>query len=243
MFSRPQDQQPLTPIIDILGAGLQLYVRNAAPFMAVGVFGVLAGNLFGLLREPQSDLEAALWLTFTAGIIIGLQSMTTYLMVRASRGTPPTVGRAVAALIILGPRFFVIGLTVGFVTGLLSLLNIPGLVVIVYLGVRISLVGPAVILEDQPVGRAFARSWQLIRGRWWRTFGVQLVVAMFATLLSLAVTGFSLSPNPSAAETIAISLAQGVAAPLFAAVEVLLFEDYRRASEGGPPFPLLNSGE
>lgn len=243
MSSRPQDQPPLTPLIDILGAGLRLYVRSPAPLMAVGVFGVLAGNLFGLLREPQSGLEFALWLTFTAGIIVGLQSMTTYLVVRVSRGMPLTVGRAIASLVVLGPRFFVMGLAVGFVTGLLLLLDLPGLVVIAYLGVRISLAGPAVVLEDHPVGQAFVRSWQLIRGRWWRTFGVQVVVAMFTILLSLIVTGFSPSSSPSTGEAIAISIAQGVAAPLFVAVEVLLFEDYRRNSEGGPPFPLLSSGE
>ena len=117
----------------------------------------------------------------------------------------------------------------------LSSLSVFGLVVIVYLGVRISLGGPAVVIERHGAGRAIVRSWQLTRGRWWRTCGIQLVVALFAALLMLAATGFSLSPSPSTAETMAISLAQGVAAPLFAAVEVLLFEDYRRASEGGPP--------
>ncbi|WP_241968104.1 hypothetical protein [Streptomyces sp. ICBB 8177] len=69
-------------------------------------------------------------------------------------------------------------------TGFIALGSLVGIVVVVWLWVSLSLASPALMLERQGVLTSIARSFRLVRGTWWRVFGVQLL----AGLLTLVVT-------------------------------------------------------
>jgi hypothetical protein len=70
----------------------------------------------------------------------------------------------------LGPVGIIFAVIAGFVLGL-------GLLVVgVWVGMKVSLVPCAIVLEGLGVRPAIARSWRLTNGYFWKTFGVQILV-------------------------------------------------------------------
>ncbi|MGJ5760471.1 glycerophosphoryl diester phosphodiesterase membrane domain-containing protein [Streptomyces galbus] len=60
-------------------------------------------------------------------------------------------------------------------------------VVIVWLFVRLSLASPALMLEKQGIRKAMSRSAKLVSGSWWRVFGIQVLAAVIANVISAIV--------------------------------------------------------
>ncbi|MFD4505125.1 hypothetical protein [Streptomyces sp. NPDC058457] len=82
-------------------------------------------------------------------------------------------GAAIAALLVLG--------------------ILAGVVVTVWLMVRFSLASPALMLEKQSITKSLGRSTKLVRGSWWRVFGIQFLASIIANIVSsLAVVPFTL---------------------------------------------------
>ncbi|ANZ42221.1 hypothetical protein BBK82_46110 [Lentzea guizhouensis] len=122
---------------------------------------------------------------------------------------------------------------------------IPG----VWLWVLFGLVTPALVLERSGVGTAFGRSRALVKGAWWRTFGVLLLAAVISWIISwiisipfgllgAATTGFSADPAAALSagslvlSTIGAIIASTITLPFTAAVTVLVYVDRRMRSEG-----------
>ncbi|MEV0528160.1 glycerophosphoryl diester phosphodiesterase membrane domain-containing protein [Streptomyces sp. NPDC050439] len=67
------------------------------------------------------------------------------------------------------------------------------LIVAIWLLVRFSLASPALMLEKQGVKKSMTRSAKLVRGSWWRVFGIQLLAAIIANVVaSIIVIPFTL---------------------------------------------------
>ncbi|MGW8062951.1 glycerophosphoryl diester phosphodiesterase membrane domain-containing protein [Streptomyces ziwulingensis] len=63
----------------------------------------------------------------------------------------------------------------------------------VWLMVRLSLASPALMLEKQGIKQAMSRSVKLVRGSWWRVFGIQLLATVIANVVaSIIVIPFTL---------------------------------------------------
>ncbi|MDT3399258.1 hypothetical protein RKE29_21840 [Streptomyces sp. B1866] len=82
--------------------------------------------------------------------------------------------------------------------------GLAGTVAAIWLWVRYSLAPPALMLEKQGVAAALRRSARLVRGAWWRVFGIQLlaivmvfvigaIVEIPASIVAMAVGGDSAS--------------------------------------------------
>ena len=246
MFSREPKGQQFTPIADFLTAALTLYARGAVPFIATAMVGALAANFLALLANPTSTALALLWGLPVAAATLGALAPTAYLVVLASRGERLTAGAALSGLIAFGPRFFASGLALGLVaiavavSASFTAFASPLIVIVaVYALLRISLTGPAIILENRSVPSAMARSWRLIGGRWWRTFVIQFLVGVFSFILLYAAGGLGVLAGNVLVTIVATSLAQALATPLFAAVELLMFEEYREAVANELPRPPL----
>jgi hypothetical protein len=79
----------------------------------------------------------------------------------------------------------------GVVVGLVLAVGVPVfLVAVVYLYTAFALAPPAVVLERQSPVAALRRSRALVKGAWWRTFGILLLVNIIAQVL----TGILLTP-------------------------------------------------
>ncbi|WP_460066330.1 glycerophosphoryl diester phosphodiesterase membrane domain-containing protein [Streptomyces sp. YKOK-I1] len=59
--------------------------------------------------------------------------------------------------------------------------------VALWLLVRLSLSSPALMLEKQGITKAMGRSAKLVRGSWWRVFGIQLLALIIANIVATIV--------------------------------------------------------
>ncbi|HEV2375940.1 MAG TPA: glycerophosphoryl diester phosphodiesterase membrane domain-containing protein [Streptosporangiaceae bacterium] len=154
----------------------------------------------------------------------------------------------------------VIGLAAGGAPGgiiavVVILGGIAALCLTVWFAIMFRLAGPVVVLERQSVGASMARSWQLVKGSFWRVFGISLlaVVIVFVAsailqipfnLLAAATGGpatlgggstllaGSASPLSLVITAIGGIVAGSVTQPIAAGVAVLLYVDLRMRREG-----------
>jgi hypothetical protein len=57
-------------------------------------------------------------------------------------------------------------------------------IVALWLLIRFSLASPALMLEKQGIVKSMSRSAKLVRGSWWRIFGIQLLAQIIASIMS-----------------------------------------------------------
>jgi membrane-anchored glycerophosphoryl diester phosphodiesterase (GDPDase) len=130
------------------------------------------------------------------------------------------------------------------------------IVAAVLIYVRLAFAAPALLLERLGVGAALSRSWRLVAGSWWRTFGILALGAIIAGAINgLVQLPFSLVGNLVGAlagsadaqslgdvtsgmqialviTNVGSVLASTVTAPFTAALTALLYIDLRIRREG-----------
>lgn len=156
------------------------------------------------------------------------------------------VGLATAGIWLVGVLLVLALATGGLVPGWLValvalLLVVVALLLTLFVTVRLSLSTPAVMLESDhgsPIGpvRALRRSWSLVGGAWWRTFGIVLLGAVIAAALSSAVSvpvqvvvgAVPVSLGVSLAATlVGGALGQALTLPIVGVVLALVYVDRR----------------
>ncbi|WP_406096391.1 glycerophosphoryl diester phosphodiesterase membrane domain-containing protein [Streptomyces sp. NBC_01013] len=80
---------------------------------------------------------------------------------------------------------FLIGDTAGVGLAFIGLLAAGG--VFLWLMVRFSLASPALMLERQSITASMRRSAKLVRGAWWRTFGILALTSLLTLIVSLVI--------------------------------------------------------
>jgi hypothetical protein len=125
----------------------------------------------------------------------------------------------------------------------LVLLVLPGLAVLcggIYFAVRWSLSVAAMMAEDIGPIKGMARSWNLVKGQWWRTFGIILIVLIMRIIIGIAL-GFMFGIVAGAVTSGDVRLgvvAVGAAVlgalitPIVTIALVLLYFDLRVRKEG-----------
>ncbi|WP_341954175.1 hypothetical protein [Salinibacterium sp. TMP30] len=86
--------------------------------------------------------------------------------------------------------FFAIGGTAGTVFGVLAVLAgiVIGIALMAWLGTFLALVPSALMIERLTLGRAIRRSWSLVSGSFWRTFGILALIIVIVQTVSSVVT-------------------------------------------------------
>lgn len=114
-----------------------------------------------------------------------------------------------------------------------------------YLWGKLAIVVPAFVLERIGVGAAISRSWRLVRGAFWRTWGLRalayLIVGIAASVLSIPFgissfqdlnNGDSLSTGSLALSAVGGAIVWMLTEPLLAAAVTLIYIDRRMRAEG-----------
>jgi hypothetical protein len=164
------------------------------------------------------------------------------------------IGLSVSVLLLVGALLAVpilagvaVGLSTnsdaGFGVGFLGLLAALPFAVLLY--VRLGVSAPALVLEKAPIRTAMRRSARLVRGTFWRVFGIlaltQVITQLLTGILALPflLVGLGISgtvSDPGAGfylfTMIGVAIAGVVTYPFSAGVTALLYVDLRMRKEG-----------
>ena len=135
----------------------------------------------------------------------------------------------------------------------------------VWLGVAFALAVPVLLLEGKKGTGALGRSWELVKGRWWRTFGLlaagYVLIIVISGILEGIILGLTVVAvgDDSALAVVLSSIARLVSevltTPFIAALTIVLYFDLRvrkeafdlqviaRAMGGTPPGDALAAGQ
>jgi hypothetical protein len=189
-----------------------------------------------------------------------LSGFVTVVVGTAVIGRPQTVGQVWTAtrprlLPLLGLTFLytvalggavLLVVVLALVDTALGVLAIAAAVVVgIWLSVLFSFAPTALVLENAGIVAAFGRSRRLVRGSWWRVFGIGLLVILIAAAVALVVSlpflaagdGLSFSTDMLSTRylvwsTIGVVVASTLTEPFIAATTVLLYTDQRIRREG-----------
>ena len=218
--------------LGLTGAGV--LITSLATLLATGMLTVVLGRaVLGQdisVRDAWRQARQFIWR------LIGLWLLTGLIVAALAAG-----GILVAVLlgVLLGGAGIFFGVLVA----------IAGVVFAAFFYVKFWLAAPALVLEKQPIVQSLRRSSRLVKGSWWRVFGILLLSAILVVVIGQVLqTPFSLlsygssvlDPNaviePSFLEvaggSVGVLLAQAVTLPFQAGVTVLLYIDQRMRKEG-----------
>jgi membrane-anchored glycerophosphoryl diester phosphodiesterase (GDPDase) len=146
----------------------------------------------------------------------------TLLLVAATVLVIAVLGGLIALLVVL---MGAVGVAIGVAVGILGSLGF--VVLAAWVGTKLSLVPSVLMVERRTLGAAIRRSWQLTDGFFWRTFGVQLLVAVILSVAMqvistpisflLPMLAFIIDPNGTN-EGLAIAVLLGVYVLLLAII-------------------------
>jgi hypothetical protein len=114
------------------------------------------------------------WAFAIVGIIIGVALVFVLIAVLVGVGVTAAGGGT--------------GATIGFVFLTFAVIFLGGGVLGAWLWTKLSFVPNALVIERLTLGRAMKRSWTLVRGYFWRTFGIQLLVTAMVAIATSIVT-------------------------------------------------------
>jgi hypothetical protein len=155
----------------------------------------------------------------------------------------PRLG-ALLGLTLIIPAIACGGATIAvLLTALVPPVGILMLIVMVPIGVWLlilfSLATPALMLEHATVGRSFGRSRRLVRGSWWRIFGITMLATLLGVVVAVIInvpfaliTGDEITLTAVTLSTIGGIIAGTLTEPFNVGVNVLLYTDQRMRREG-----------
>ncbi|MFF8971658.1 glycerophosphoryl diester phosphodiesterase membrane domain-containing protein [Streptomyces sp. NPDC014995] len=134
----------------------------------------------------------ALLTAVTSRAVLG-RSVTTGEAWRDARPQVPRLFGLIFLLLLMAAGVAALGVLPGALLGgdagaaLAVLGSLGSIVVVVWLLVRFSLASPALMLEKQGIRKSLSRSAKLVRGSWWRIFGIQLLSLIIANIVAMIV--------------------------------------------------------
>ncbi|MFC8426210.1 glycerophosphoryl diester phosphodiesterase membrane domain-containing protein [Streptomyces sp. NPDC057236] len=193
----------LTEIVVVLLQGLVLDNSSTAvlddPSATLGELtdamgdALLNSGVVFLITLVGTVAATALLTTVTSRAVLG-RSVTTGEAWRDARPQIVKLFGLICLLLLITAVIMAVGTLPGFLVTLaagsgagipLTVLGLVGAVVVtLWLMIRLSLASPALMLEKQGIAKAMSRSAKLVRGSWWRIFGIQLLATIIANVVA-----------------------------------------------------------
>lgn len=155
-----------------------------------GIFSSLSQvSVNPVMTEAQSiSLVADLGLKYFLMMLLALVTMSflvasvyTYMLLKGKNEYPASPIEILKKVAVKIPKLIVLMILIGLVSGIgFMFFLLPG----IYLGVTLSLALPLFIFEDLGIRKSFSKSFKLIRGKWWSTFGLFVVTGIIASIVS-----------------------------------------------------------
>jgi hypothetical protein len=220
---------------ELLSETFALFRRHSGVFMTVALLVVapvtlLVEGVWGRALADGPEAKAAQEVSVVAAalnalVVLPLVTAVHVLVVQAAaQGRDMDVGEALrAAGARIGPAIGTVLLYFLATFAGTLLLVIPGLWIAIrwYFGMQ------AVIVDDLPPMRALARSAELVKGMWWRTFGCVAAIVLIAVFLATVLTGLVAAIDSPPVYVTGLIVAQAWTLSLTATFGTLLFFDLR----------------
>ena len=233
-FPHPPSGSNPTPARLLMEEAYSIYALGFKPLVITAGVGYFAPNFLLVIVQPESVAIAFLLSLVVLSLTIGSTAAVLHMVILIRDGRRPKAAAAYEALGLYGARFIggalLLLIPIGVVLFVLQVLALP---LLIYLSVRLSLFGPAVVLEDSDITDAYSRSWGLLRGLWWRTAGIMFAASAPLFVVSLLVL---LIDPPDLIGLILLTAAWGLVTPFVTVLTLLIFEDYRRIAADRDPF-------
>ncbi|ACV09472.1 glycerophosphoryl diester phosphodiesterase membrane domain-containing protein [Jonesia denitrificans] len=170
MFSMGPGSFSITYLV-AMAAGVSTYIASAAIIAAIGQLIINKPAPIGATWDRvRGRFWAILGVAFAVGLIIILPWVLLVLAIIAAENTG------------VGSNAF---------GGFLLAASIIGLLIwTMYASIRWLYAPMALLLEEQSVTGAMRRSWDLVKGSWWRTFGIYLLASVVVQFIISTVGGF-----------------------------------------------------
>lgn len=214
----------ITPLADLAGglSAILLITLLARAFLAGVVSSVVGKAVLGqpvAVKGVWQDLKPRLLRLFGLALVIPLALLL-----------------ATAAIVLIG----LVAPPLAILLGLVAVL------VAFWLAVLFSLATPALVLERGTVFRSLGRSRDLVRGSWWRVFGISLLATLIVSIIAAIIAlpfefiggGGSITEIKGSLVMYAIvsgigtTIAVTITEPFAAGVTSLLYIDQRTRREG-----------
>lgn len=238
-LDRPRD------VATILRDALGLYRRFPQLFLGLAV-GIVATSVLVIIGIWGGELwsgydpehPAAPWLTYQLAQVFVVAPLISAIharvVMRLGRGERPGLGEVLNEGLEVLPVLLVAILLATLLTlGALLLLIIPG----IWVGVLMTVVGCACVVEDLRGPDALRRSRDLVTNNWWRTLGLIVAAAVLslvvALLAGMAVQGLADAIDSGAVGLIGIILVDTLTLTFQALVTTLLYFDLRHRHDRG----------
>jgi hypothetical protein len=227
----------------LFAEALRVYGRNLPAFLGIAAAIVIPVNLIvsgiGLKQltgpyDQSPSVGEAVVSTFVSFLVTAplITATCVYALRRLAGGESPRAGRSLTdGLEAFAPIFLAVVLAAaGIAAGLLLIL--PG----IYLAIRWYFVPQAVVIDGRRGTAALKASGDVVRGLWWRAFGVVLLANLAAALPALALlspfTALAKSADRELWRLVGEALATTLTTPFVALVSILLWYDLRSRGRG-----------
>ncbi|MFE5819430.1 glycerophosphoryl diester phosphodiesterase membrane domain-containing protein [Streptomyces sp. NPDC056479] len=157
---------------------------------------MLSSSVILLISLIGAIIATALLTTVTSRAVLG-KSVTTGEAWRDARTQVPRLFGLLFLLLLMTVGLVIVGALPGILVAASgsgdagAALTILGMLaaglVALWLWFRFSLASPALMLEKQGIVKALSRSAKLVRGSWWRVFGIQLLAMIIANIVAAIV--------------------------------------------------------
>ncbi|MFE6624659.1 glycerophosphoryl diester phosphodiesterase membrane domain-containing protein [Streptomyces sp. NPDC057740] len=157
---------------------------------------LISSSVILLISVIGAIIATALLTTVTSRAVLGKSVSTGEAWRDARPQVPQLFGLLfLLLLIVFGvllagavPGILVAATGAGAAGGALTVFGIIGAgIVALWLWFRFSLASPALMLEKQGITKSLSRSAKLVRGSWWRVFGIQLLATIIANVIAAIV--------------------------------------------------------
>ncbi|MGI8825577.1 MAG: hypothetical protein ACR2JC_08020 [Chloroflexota bacterium] len=223
---------------DLLDTTFALYRQNFA--LLAGIVAVLTvpQTLLGILFDAIGGRIAGSLVTDLLAFLFS-QLITGSLAIAISRRyldesvtieqAYATVGVTTFLSLLGGVILYALIVAVGFV-----FLIIPG----IYLSIRLAFYPQGIVIERLGIFQAFARSGHLVKGTWWRVFGILIVLYLLTLFLELVAVALATKlvsaggSGPHIVGTIISAVVAILVQPVLLTGLTLLYYDLRIRKEG-----------
>ncbi|BFO22087.1 hypothetical protein SHKM778_84750 [Streptomyces sp. KM77-8] len=154
---------------------------------------LLNSGVIFLITLVGTVAATALLTTVTSRAVLG-RSVTTREAWHDARPQTLKLFGLICLLLLITAGIMTVGALPGFLVTLAAggeagiALTVLGLicagVLTLWLMIRLSLASPTLMLEKQGIRKAMSRSARLVRGSWWRVFGIQLLATIIANIVA-----------------------------------------------------------